>query len=874
MKYKLTLLFILFAQLIFAQLTISGVVRNELGEPISGANITLSPSTSDETLTYFITKSDGKYSLKIDSSTHETYEIKVRAMNYAFISELVNESSTNFDFKLQEKAIELKEVKLKESPVKKKGDTVAYDVSNFKDIKDRSIADVIKKMPGIEIETSGRILYQGEPINKYYIEGMDLLGGKYALANENLSADAVDKVQILENHQPIKLLDSIVPSFRAALNIKLKNKITYSGKAEVGLGASPLLYQANITPMLFTKKQQMIGSYQSNNRGNDVSRQIKTLSLEDFLNESDKFSDVNWLNIAAIQTPDFANERWLDNSVHLGSWNHLFKLNKELDFRLNLSYLNDYQKRYGETTTQYFLPSGDIFLNENKRNYLQIESLNIKATLLRNSSKNYLENVLELKGDWNSSRGNLYQNDRFIQQNLAQPNREVSNQFKIIKSIGKQMITFRSTFTYKDYTENLNVFPGVFTSLINQGIDYNNAFQQINFKRFLTNNYAEFTKGLKRFTLESKVGLKYINHTLESDLTADNQSKQNQFINNTQWSTLNPYVENKLSYRKDNVSASFGFPFQWYYLNNKSFITDKSYQRFYIEPKLNFSFNFTRFWKFYTNHSFTNDLGNLTRLHEGFILYRYNSIQQNNGRFNEVKKWNSSARFEYKNPIKSRFINFGYTYNWSENNLLYNFRYNEDASTILEVLEQKNHQQTHSINAKISQYISSIKTTFNLGSGYNFTTSDQLINDELVRVDNTILTSNLKTSFRLLSWATLEYDYSIMNYKNKLSDANSRSITNQTHQLALHIFPAKQHYIKFNLDFYVNDNKRLNPNTTFGDFMYRYSLSKKKIDFELSAYNLFNEKYFAQNSFSSNYEQRFIYQLRPTQIMITTRFNF
>ena len=65
-----------------------------------------------------------------------------------------------------------------------------------------------------------------------------------------------------------------------------------------------------------------------------------------------------------------------------------------------------------------------------------------------------------------------------------------------------------------------------------------------------------------------------------------------------------------------------------------------------------------------------------------------------------------------------------------------------------------------------------------------------------------------------------------------------------------------------------------NPNSTFGDLLYRYSLKKKKIDFELSAYNLFNEKYFSQNNFSANYEQRFVYKLRPTQFMLTTRFNF
>ena len=62
----------------------------------------------------------------------------------------------------------------------------------------------------IDVLPDGKILYQGKPINKYYIEGLDLLEGKYNLANKNLPYNQVSKVQILENHQPIKVLDSLV----------------------------------------------------------------------------------------------------------------------------------------------------------------------------------------------------------------------------------------------------------------------------------------------------------------------------------------------------------------------------------------------------------------------------------------------------------------------------------------------------------------------------------------------------------------------------------------------------------------------------------------------------------------------------------------
>jgi hypothetical protein len=98
-------------------------------------------------------------------------------------------------------------------------------------------------MPGIEVLPDGKIFIQVK-LNKYYIEGLDLLEGKYNLANDNLPYQEVSQVQILENHQPIKTLDSLQFSDRTALNIKLKTPILLQVKQAVDLA---LLWDANIT---------------------------------------------------------------------------------------------------------------------------------------------------------------------------------------------------------------------------------------------------------------------------------------------------------------------------------------------------------------------------------------------------------------------------------------------------------------------------------------------------------------------------------------------------------------------------------------------------------------------------------------------------
>jgi hypothetical protein len=119
-------------------------------------------------------------------------------------------------------------------------------------------------MPGIEVLPDGKILYQGKAINKYYIEGLDLLEGKYNLANDNLPYQEVSQVQILENHQPIKTLDSLQFSDRTALNIKLKNTYTFTGQARLGVVLVTLGCQYY---RCFSLKRQMLTTYQTNKYG-------------------------------------------------------------------------------------------------------------------------------------------------------------------------------------------------------------------------------------------------------------------------------------------------------------------------------------------------------------------------------------------------------------------------------------------------------------------------------------------------------------------------------------------------------------------------------------------------------------------------------
>ena len=210
-RYFLPLLMVLLFSvfLCYSQNSITGTIKDDQGNPLMGASVTIKNPDSSAFLNYSISDSNGNFSIAVKSEASNLV-LSVSYLGYRTINKTIGNKSQDIAIVLERSPEELKEVLIKHETIEKRGDTLSYSVSAFKDQKDRSIADVIKKMPGISVMPNGQIYYMGNPIEKYYIEGMDMLEGRYNLANDNISAEDVSKGQILENHQPIKVLDTLV----------------------------------------------------------------------------------------------------------------------------------------------------------------------------------------------------------------------------------------------------------------------------------------------------------------------------------------------------------------------------------------------------------------------------------------------------------------------------------------------------------------------------------------------------------------------------------------------------------------------------------------------------------------------------------------
>jgi len=219
--FLLALLFV--TSITSAQITVQGVVKDSIGSPLELANIIAINKETKAMASYAISNDKGRY--KLDLEKNNTYTIQVSYIGMKSISEelATKEENITKDFTLQADNA-LAEVELTyEMPVTIKGDTLVYNADSFKDGSERKLEDVLKKLPGVEINDDGQIEVEGKVVNKLMVNGKDFFDGDSKLATKNIPSNAVDKVQVLRNYSEVGQLRGVQNNQdNVAINIKLK----------------------------------------------------------------------------------------------------------------------------------------------------------------------------------------------------------------------------------------------------------------------------------------------------------------------------------------------------------------------------------------------------------------------------------------------------------------------------------------------------------------------------------------------------------------------------------------------------------------------------------------------------------------------------
>ena len=179
------------------------------------------------------------------------------------------------------RTLELKEVVVTAKKIRQSGDTISYAASSYISKNDKTLEDLLRKMPGIEVKSDGQIIYNGQWINEFYIEGLDMLGSNYGVATKNIDAHDIGTVQILEDHQDVKMLQGVRRGAAPAMNIRLKQnaKGIWSSTFDGAIGSQPnISWDASASLMNFRRNAQNISVYKTNNIGIDLRTEINAPS--------------------------------------------------------------------------------------------------------------------------------------------------------------------------------------------------------------------------------------------------------------------------------------------------------------------------------------------------------------------------------------------------------------------------------------------------------------------------------------------------------------------------------------------------------------------------------------------------------------------
>lgn len=633
-----------------AQVNVTGkVIDKESNEPLAGASVIVK-GADGKIKKFASSKADGGFSITMPSVIG--CRLEVTMMSFAKQSIPLDSVSIPLTVCMEPGTTLLKEVTVKADRIREQGDTITYNVGSFAQQQDRSIGDVLKRMPGIDVASNGKIQYQGEDINKFYIEGSDLLGGKYGIATNGISHEDVGAVEVMENHQPMQVLSGISFSDKAAINLKLKNKAkatwTLHGDAGGGYSWQPegAVWDGELFAMAVMPGFQNITTLRTNNTGENLSS-----SSTDFFADRRQTGLSRYVGVDLPGVPSLSDRQTLFNRSFLVSTNSLWKFGRG-EFKANIDYSFNRVTADASNITTYFLDDGNHIITENRSGTEHSHSLSGKFIYELNRKTAFINNTLQTSIDWDdvslATTGSLPNG-----QSAKLPDYYISNRFKMIQRFkGKHLVTFQSVNEWESLPQTLNL-----------DMNRQRFNQHISDHAFYTHESAAYAFNLKGVTLSLEGGIKGYLRSMDSPLPELPEELPGLTENVVNTNYLTVYATPKFEYWVRRVNLSLNLPVSYsHYSFDKAIV---NHDEVYFSPSLSFN------WK--PNNRFSGTLRgglghspmNLNLIHPGLIMTNYRTLKTGVDNFYNSSSQNVSASFSYKHTRRGLFANGMVMHSWS-----------------------------------------------------------------------------------------------------------------------------------------------------------------------------------------------------------------
>ncbi len=870
-----TLLFLIFlSATAIAQTTIKGTLTADGDMPSAVSVLLHKHQQKDAIITYTFSDESGQFHLSFNSP-QDTVAITTRSLNYRDTTIVLLNKGQVIKLELTPEVQKIKEVNVRGLPIISKDDTTTYMVSSFEKNSDESIGDVINRMPGFTVDSKGKIAYMGRPIDMYYIEGMDLLEGRYSIANKNLNNKAVGAVEVLHNHQPIKMLREHQFHDGTSVNIKLKKKYTTTARGTATAGLPFLRHSLNVTPMLFSPKNQMIASVQSNNLGDDLALQHQPFTVS--FSEIDNFTNrkPELLSNPSVAPPSINNrQRYLLNNANLVSFNYLTKLSDDEELKTNISYYNDWIEEQAEVDTEFYLDNDTIRINESTVNGFGKNSLITDLIYNQNASKQYVNNKFRFENYWDNARMTI--NDGTQEQKAYTPHFSLANELDWHRMVGKHFVSFKAFIDYNHSPQKMRYRPGVFDEYINNGDSYDEAIQHFKQNELRSKASAAFTMNKKRWAFSTKLEAAYTYNDLKTSIENEGVViREDSLLNTLCWSNTELSVDERISYENSNLKLRINLPLSLahYDIDDQYHEATQQISQPLFSPRAYVNYQFFNYFTAIGSASYRRSMGEVDKLTQGYILKNYRSLSRGTHHLPERNSITTQAKLEYKNPIAGWFASVNYAYRQQQSDLTLRQASLGNGIFQTEAILLDNTSSNNSIVGEITYFIAPWQSTLGVNGKYVYSESQYILDYTLS--DRQSYLADVGASLNLGYWRFCQFKYAF-NF-NQLKQVTPQATTHfyaREHMVDLFIYPNKKQWLNIRCEYNNALNAGESIDTFFGDVTYAYKPAKGKLSYKLQLRNIFDANTITQYSNSDISLIKNTYHLRPREILVNVSYRF
>ena len=843
-----------------SQTDIHGFVKLRSGQGIDFASVIVSSVTSPKTiLGSTFTAANGSFRLNVNSGC-DSLILKASSMEISPTAITISNRSGVYDIIVEERVIGLREVVVKAKKIYAQGDTLNYNVASFLSQSDQSVADVLRKMPGITVSEAGQVSYQGKPIKNFYIEGLDLMKGHYAIATNNIDPHNIATVQVLENHQDIKALQGLRPEEQASINLRLKEGVkgVFNLIATLGGGyGKDALWNNSAIATYFRRNNQFLVTYKGNNTGEDLSQELYS-----FDNDYSRTNNIS--SITMPSAPGIDKRFYYFNRSHSATYNNVYRIGKYSEFGINAAYLNDRDNRNSFSSTFNTLPDGSQnIVDEQMTGIARMQKAYGDLTYVNNSEQSYLKEQLKL--DWSKTNADsrILAGDEDISQLGNTDTYRLLNKFHMThRNSGSRGFEVYSLLNVEKRPHSLtvspNLFPDLFASdMLSQSVDYHNVS---------TENRFAFLSAFKyrNFSLHPTVIVNFNHNSLESRLSDSR--------NDLTFGYLDAGIGAELVYsiRKLHVSLMLPLKYKWFSLDNhrESVVTDKN--RFRVEPDFRLSYDINTSHYLSVRSALNYMTPSIEALYSSYILtsYRCLSAYDVAGLYEGTTLYNSLS-YSFKNFLSMSFAGIDLSWQRQSPEVLYGSYYD---GLVQRTISQRTSEAGDMFSAKIhaSQGFDWRRLKIGASVSYSYYDNPLLVQNQVVRYTSNSIGTNADISVSPFNWlaASWEGNYYQTASRQEGHDPMSwlRTVTNK---VSLDFTIPGGITLKTSVYHYYNNFNDGDKSFVLLNAEARYSI--KRFSFTLVCDNLLNRRTYLYSSQAALTESRSVYEIRPRSVLLKIR---